>query len=237
MCDHVARAHRAAIHAAAFAHTNTAQCGCGEAALVVGKGEMRRRLGRIVRSTEAQMLVEAVGIDHLARIHLTIRIPGGLKFAECLHEFGAEHSRQQFPASLPVSVLPRDGAAIADHHICRFLHERPELADALAAGQVEVNPVVDAALPEVAVEGGGVIIAFNQPGVISQVAAQLIGWDSRVLPAFPVVMLTGDDGGRTQAGFAYHPDFGRLLRLIEELHGRWVRLAPHLLHQPPCLLQ
>src|SRR5260370_35006621 len=110
-------------------------------------------------------------------------------------------------------MLSRDAAAIADHYICCFLHERPELADALAACQVEVNPVVDAALPEVAVEGGGVTIAFDQPGVISKVVAQFFGWDCCVLPAFPVVMLAGDDGGRTPARFAYRPDFRRSLRV------------------------
>src|SRR5260370_6509067 len=115
MRDHVARAHRAPIHAAALAHTDTAQRGGGEAALVVGKGEMRRGLSRIVRSTEAQMLVEAVGIGHLARIHLPLPIPGCLKFAECPHEFRAEHPRPQFTASLPLSMLSRYGTCIADH--------------------------------------------------------------------------------------------------------------------------
>src|SRR5581483_10618757 len=67
---HVARAHRAAGFSPALADPDAAQGGVGEAAPVLVEGEVRLRLGRSVVGAEAQVLVDAVGIDHLARVHL-----------------------------------------------------------------------------------------------------------------------------------------------------------------------
>src|SRR5215472_2416628 len=80
--DHEAGAHSAPFETAASANADTAQGRAGETALVVREPEMRFKLRRVVRGTETQVFVYAIGIHYLTRVHLAIRIPGGLKFLE-----------------------------------------------------------------------------------------------------------------------------------------------------------
>src|SRR5690242_13684243 len=102
---HIAGAHGTAIHATALPYSDTAQGSSGETAFVIGKCEVRFRLSRIVGGTEAQVFVQAIRINNLARIHVAMRIPDGLELAKCLYKFGTIHFGQQFRASLAVSMF------------------------------------------------------------------------------------------------------------------------------------
>src|SRR5258708_7920825 len=99
-CDAKARTHDSAFIAPALAHSNTPQRGGCQAAVVIGKFEMRLRLPRIVARSEAEIFVEAIRIDQLARVHLPIGVPERLKFAKGLHNFRLKHFWQKFGAGL-----------------------------------------------------------------------------------------------------------------------------------------
>src|SRR6266699_5531961 len=103
--DHEAGAHGATLDAAARTNAYTAQGGTGKTALVVRELEMRFELRRMVRGTEAQVFVHAIGVHYLTRVHLAPGIPDGLKFLEGCDQFWSEHHWQEFGAGLPVAVF------------------------------------------------------------------------------------------------------------------------------------
>src|SRR5438477_11474156 len=77
--DHVAGTHRVLLAFASFpttlAHADATQCRIGEAAVIVGKFEIGRRLPRTIVRTQTQVFVDAIGVDDLSRIHLPVWIP------------------------------------------------------------------------------------------------------------------------------------------------------------------
>src|SRR6266567_7501910 len=89
--DHEAGAHGTTLDAAARTNADTAQGSTGETALVVREPEMRFELRWVVRGTEAQVFIHAIGVHYLTRVHLAIRIPDGLKFLEGCDQFWSEH--------------------------------------------------------------------------------------------------------------------------------------------------
>src|SRR5579871_1773801 len=87
----IAGAHQPAFFAAALPYSDAAQGSVGQAAVIGDKLEMSLWLpGRVV-CPEPQVLVEIVGLDQLAGVHLPIRIPRRLEFTKSLHQFRAEH--------------------------------------------------------------------------------------------------------------------------------------------------
>jgi hypothetical protein len=73
--------------------------------------------------------------------------------------------------------------------------------------KVEWDPGVDAALPEVAIQGGGaVVVSAQQRAQLAQVKAQLVDGDGGVLPALRCLALALDPGGGSQAGLPDGPD-------------------------------
>src|SRR6186997_2712200 len=91
---HVARTHRAAAMAPALTYAHTAERRVREAAVVLGELEVRLRCcGRVVRA-EAQVRRTRVGIDHLAGVHLPLRIPDRFELPERLDELVPEHDRK-----------------------------------------------------------------------------------------------------------------------------------------------
>ncbi len=118
-----ARAHHAAFFAAALADSDAAQRGVREAAVIEQELEVRLGLPRRVVRAEAKVLVELVGLDHFAGIHLPVGIPRDLEFAEGLHQFGAEHFRKKFGAGLSVAVLAGERSAVADDEVGGFFDE------------------------------------------------------------------------------------------------------------------
>src|SRR5450755_4018852 len=107
---------------------------------------MRLRLPGIVTRSESQIFVEAIRIDELARIHLPIGIPQQFELAEGLHQFGTKHLGQKFAARLPVSMLTRDGATVADYEVGSLLHKLAEFSDAFGRFEIVVHARVDAGM-------------------------------------------------------------------------------------------
>src|SRR5258708_13872299 len=103
--DHEAGAHGATLDATACTHADTAQGSAGKTALVVRELEMRFKLRRVVRGTETQVFVHTIGVHYLTRVHLSFRIPDGLKFLEGCDQFRSEHFWPGFGARPPVAVF------------------------------------------------------------------------------------------------------------------------------------
>ncbi len=59
--------------------------------IIAREFEMGRRLRRVIVHAEAQVLVGTIGIDHLARVYLPVRISDRLELAKGLYELGPEH--------------------------------------------------------------------------------------------------------------------------------------------------
>ena len=74
---------------------------------------------------------DRMGIDHFAGIHLAQRIPDRLELAERLHQFFAEHFRQQLRPGLPVAMLAGERAAVSHDQIGGLVQEGPPFSDAL----------------------------------------------------------------------------------------------------------
>ena len=92
--DHVAGTHRSVLVAPAFAHADATLHRVGEAFLVVGIFEIGLPLRRIVMFAVTQIFVAPIRSNDLARVHFPVRVPYLFEFAERLHQFVAEHSRQ-----------------------------------------------------------------------------------------------------------------------------------------------
>ena len=98
-------------------------------------------------------------IDQLAGIHSVVRIPQMLELAECFHQLGAEHLRQQCAARLAVAVLDaRDRPAMCHDDVGRAIDEFAELLDAGIGLQVEVDAHVHAPFAEMAAQRTVVVV-------------------------------------------------------------------------------
>src|SRR5207245_1233333 len=81
-----------------------------------------------------------------------VGVPDRLEVAERLDELGAEHHLVEVGARLTVAVLARQRAAVRYDEPRRERGEPRVARDTLFAVQIEVDPRVDAALAEVAVQ-------------------------------------------------------------------------------------
>src|SRR4051794_24578467 len=82
---------RSRIFSPAFANAHATQRGMCKAAVVLWILKMSRRVPGMVIGPEAQILVDTVRIDDLARIHLPVRVPDRFEFTKSLDEFLPEH--------------------------------------------------------------------------------------------------------------------------------------------------
>ena len=121
--NHVARTHRAAILPSTLADPNTTLQRPRKAEVVVRKAEVGFRLGRMVIGPIAEILVDAVWPHDFARIHFPVWVPDIFEFLKSTDQLLPEHARQQFGAGLPVAMLARQRAAVADDEVSRFLDE------------------------------------------------------------------------------------------------------------------
>src|SRR5215469_3957874 len=87
-------AHDATFLAAALPHAYAAQSSVTQAAVILRELEMRFRFPWGIVRAESKILVQLVGLNQLAGIHLPVRIPGVFEFAESLHQFWPEHLRE-----------------------------------------------------------------------------------------------------------------------------------------------
>ena len=76
---------------------------------------------------------------------------------------------------------------------------------------VPVDPRVHASLSEVPIEGAGVAVLIEQRAEVSEIVGEILGRNSRVLPAFIGVRLARDVSRRPQSRLPDLPDL--LLRL------------------------
>ena len=206
---HVAGAHRAAVVLAAFAEPDASQRGFGERSIVVRKVKISFGIDRLVVRAQAQIFGGQICVDHLVRIHLIVRIPRGLEFAESLDQFGTEHLGKQRGAGLPVAMLAGKRAAVTDHQIGGALDEFHVIADSVFALQIETHAHVNAAVPEMAVERRMVVIFVEQLPDIAQVVAQFFRRDRGVVPSFPFGRRSRRGSGGARPGLAQLPDVAR----------------------------
>jgi hypothetical protein len=195
---------------------------------------VRLDLGWAVGGSEPEVLPRQVRVHHLVGVHLVLRVPDRLELAERPDQLRPEHLRQQCGLRLAVAVLPGDRPAVADDEIASLAKELAEVLHALVGLQLEVDPGVDAALAEVAVERAAVAELLKQFSEVAEIGADAVGRDGGVFPTLPRVVRTRDAGGRPQARLADLPEVLLLRLVIEQLHRRrvivtcWVGQNPRL---------
>ena len=181
------------------------------------------QLPRVVRrpvTAQTQVLVELVRRHDLAGVHPVLRVEDGLQPAEGGDQFVPEHARQQLAPALPVPVLPGERTAELHHQVGRPLHEPAVGGHPVRGVQVEGDPGVHAALPEVAVQTGPdvaeVAELLEQAPQSAQVLAQPVRRYRRVLPALEGVGVSGDVRGGAQSGLPHLPQLVLVPGVVEE---------------------
>ena len=221
----VARAHRAAMLFPALADTDAPRRHEREAVVVVRVLEMRHDLRRPVAGAQPKILIDAIRVDDLPRVHLSVGIPDRLELAERLDELVTEHFRQKLRARLTVAVLAGERSAVCQHEIGGLVHERLVCLDALRCLEIEIDARVDAALAEMAVQGATVLILVEQLAEAAQVRAKLRGRNRGILPALPGDGLIRYPGGRAERRLANSPNELLVLLVVVQLHRRRVALS------------
>src|SRR5437667_7709856 len=157
-----AGAHDAALILATLANAHTTQGCLGQAAVVVGKFEMRFRLPGLVIRTEAQVSVHSIRPDQFARVHLPIRVPERFEFLKCLDKFGSEHFGEQLGTRLSVTVLTGKRTAVRDDEIRGLIYEVAEFLDAFAGLKLEADAIVRTSVSEMAVSHTATAVGTGQ---------------------------------------------------------------------------
>src|SRR5579875_1354094 len=190
-----------------------------ERAAVLRERERRRAEIAGLESRHPQVRVERERADELARVHPVVGVEDRLQATERLHDPVAVHAGEQL-AALAVAVLAGDRAAVGDDEVGRLLEEAPEVRPTGSVAQVERDPAVHAAVPEVAVERGqvlvGVAVATVELLEVAQVVAESHGRHRRVVPALVRLRLAGQVRGRAQDALAHAPQGVLARRVVEE---------------------
>jgi hypothetical protein len=189
----------------------------GEVAAVLLVGQASPRPWRVVVGAELEILVDAVGVDDLPRVHLPVRVPDALEAAEGFDELGAVLLLEQLGALLAVAVLAGERAAVGDAEVGGVLEKRAVRRDPLGRPEVEVDPgsgCSPARRGRTSRRGSrtGRTAASGRAGV-----AGALRRDGGVLPAGPVVSAGGGKGGSAEAPFAQLPQAPLVLAALEQL--------------------
>ncbi len=195
----------------------------GEGAAVVREAEVHvAPVPRRPVAAQAQVLVQPVRRHDLAGVHPVQRVEEGLQPPERRHQVLAEHPGQQLAPALPVAVLPGERAAELGDQVGRPLHEPPVGGHAVGGVQVERDPGVHAALPEVAVQAGPgvaqVAELLVQAAQSAQVLPEPLGGHGRVLPALEGVGPVRHVRGGAEAGLPHLPQLLLVDGVVEERH-------------------
>src|SRR5207302_5018464 len=142
----------------------------------------------------------------LVGIHLIVRIPSSFELAKSPYQFRPKHLRQQCATRLPISMLAGKRAAVADHEIRSAFHEFPVVANAGFALQIETDPHVDAAMAEVSVESGMIVVFVEKLADIAEIAAHFFRSHRGIVPTFPFRRCPGRRRRCARAGFANLPN-------------------------------
>src|SRR5262249_58723191 len=124
----------------------------GEVPAVLAVRELRRRRRRGAADRLPEVFRDRVGVHDLARVEPPFGIPDLLEPPERFDELRPVHLREKLRARLAVAVLAGERAAVRHDEVRRFIEKPPDAGDPVLRLQVEVDPRVEAALPEVAVE-------------------------------------------------------------------------------------
>ena len=114
-----------------------------------------------------QVFVDAVRIDDFSWIHFPVRIPNGFEFPEGFNQLASEHLVEKFGFRLTIAVLARNGSAVAGHEVSGLLHKRPPLANSKLTHEIKIHSAVNAALSEMPVQRGFVLVFFVEAAKIS----------------------------------------------------------------------
>src|SRR5919109_3215589 len=148
----------------------------GKAAVVFAVVEMSFGLRRPVIVAESQVGIARPGIDHLAWIHLPLRIPDGFEIPKGSEDFLAVHHLEHVATRLPVPMLAGKRASVAADDYLRSLRgEAAIFPDALARGEVKIDARMNATLTEVTVKRAVVAILFEKFAQIAQIIADSFG--------------------------------------------------------------
>src|SRR5262249_55955429 len=111
---------------------------------------------------------------------------------EGMDEFGTEHLRKQFGASLTVSVLAGERAPVSDDEISGLVHELAEAGNALFGFEIEIDSRVHAGVAEVSVEHSVIGELGHEVLEVAEVVAEFVRGHGCIFPTLPTQGLTGD---------------------------------------------
>ena len=210
--DHEARAHDAAVGAAALADPDAARRRVRERAVVVREREVRLHLAAAGSRRRAAGSRDRVRVDDLARVHLPVRVPDRLELAERLDQLARTSSAAARPCDWPSPCSPESEPPCETTRSAASSRKERNARMPGSRLQVEVRARVDAALAVVAVERALVAVLAGELAEVAQVVAEPLRRDGRVLPALLRVGLAGDERGRAETRLAHLPDVLLLLR-------------------------
>ena len=101
--------------------------------------------------------------------------------------------------------------------------------------EIEIDPHVNAGVPEVSVESAAIAVAVHQLVQIAQIAAEFFGSDGGVFPTLPAWRLTGHVGSGSQSRLAHFPDLLGLPLVGEQAHVWRICALAKRLHEFACL--
>lgn len=175
------------------------------------------------------MRVHRQRIDDYAWIHAALRIEDALELSKRAHQLGAKHFGEQLRARDAVAMFAGDRSTVLADQVADLQHHAAKRSNPLRAGEIEVDPAVNAALPEVAVIHGNREIAPPQQLLeAAQILPQFFGSDGAILGSRPHSRKPRARSACAQAGFAQSPHRRALLRIGKQVaahHTRRLRCA------------
>src|ERR1051326_5006427 len=93
----------------------------------------------MVMGTNAQILVERIWINHLARVHLPIGVPDRLELTKGLNQLLTEHLGQEFSPRLPIAMFARKRSSIAQDQISCLLYKGTVILRPLSGFEDKIN--------------------------------------------------------------------------------------------------
>ena len=122
---------------------------------------MRLQLRWVVIRPEPQIGGDRIRVHDLTGIHHARGVPDRLEFAKGFDQFRPVHLDQQLGLGLAVTMLAGNRATVGDNEIGSLVEETEPLPHAILRAQAEIDPAMDAAVAEMAVERGIVIVGFE----------------------------------------------------------------------------
>src|SRR5690242_16788849 len=103
-------------------------------------------------------------------------------------------------------MLTGKRTSIADDKIGSAFHEFAVIANAGFTLQIETDPHMNAAVPEMPVKGGVIVVRVEKLSNVTKIGAHFFRSYRGIIPAFPFGRRAGRRRRRTRAGLAYLPN-------------------------------